>query len=86
MTPLELAKIFHETHERLAPEYGYETRDDTKEFDPASKNGRLMVATCEAILNHFSMVDVHPIRPTSGLVLNSDILKAIAINWQEVDR
>jgi hypothetical protein len=42
----QLARRFHDTYERLAPSFGYETRDDTKVFDPASKNGRLMVAVC----------------------------------------
>lgn len=42
----ELARKFHDTYERLAPDYGYETRDDTKEFDPTSPNGQLMIAVC----------------------------------------
>jgi hypothetical protein len=46
-----LARIFHMTYERLAPEFGYETRDDTREFDPNSKNGRLMRAVCAEILS-----------------------------------
>jgi hypothetical protein len=47
---LELAKLFHETYEKLAPEYGYETREDTKSFDANTKNGKLMIATCKEIL------------------------------------
>ncbi len=47
---LNLAKQFHDTYELLAPEHGYATREDTKEFDPESPNGRLMVATCHAML------------------------------------
>ena len=34
-TPLDLAKLFHETYERLAPDFGYTTRPETREFDPA---------------------------------------------------
>ena len=41
---VDLARRFHETYERLALEFGYETRPDTKEFDPESPNGKLMVA------------------------------------------
>lgn len=41
-----LAVKFHETYERLAPDFGYETRDETKEFDPESANGKLMIAVC----------------------------------------
>lgn len=44
-TTLEKAKLLHDIYERLAPEFGYETRDDTKEFDPTSANGQLMIAT-----------------------------------------
>lgn len=39
-----LARQFHEVYERLAPEHGYETRKETRVFDPSSANGKLMVA------------------------------------------
>jgi len=45
----ELAILFHDTYERLAPSFGYETRDDTKVFDQTSKNGKLMVAVAHEI-------------------------------------
>jgi len=45
----ELARLFHDTYERLAPEYGYETREDTKQFNPTSKNGKLMIAVARVI-------------------------------------
>lgn len=45
-----MAKRFHETYERLAPSYGYETRRDTKVFDPGSANGRLMAAVCAELM------------------------------------
>ena len=44
-----LARRFHETYERLAPRYGYETRPETRKFDPNSNNGRLMIAVCEEL-------------------------------------
>lgn len=44
-----LAKAFHETYERLAPSFGYETRQETRVFDPTSPNGLLMVAVCSAL-------------------------------------
>jgi hypothetical protein len=50
MNSLELAILFHETYERLAPSFGYETRTDTRVFDPESKNGKLMVAVCGELL------------------------------------
>ena len=43
MTPEERARQFHELYEKAAPTFGYETRGDTKIFDPESFNGRLMV-------------------------------------------
>jgi len=50
LAPEELARQFHDAYERLAPSFGYETRADTKQFDPESKNGRLMIAVCDVIL------------------------------------
>lgn len=46
LEPLALALRFHEVYERLAPSFGYETRTETRVFDPESKNGKLMVAVC----------------------------------------
>ena len=46
---LKLAMLFHTTYERLAPNFGYETRTDTKVFDPLSANGQLMLAVCSEI-------------------------------------
>lgn len=46
-----LAIKFHDTYERLAPQFGYETRPDTKAFDPESPNGKLMIAVCGEILD-----------------------------------
>ena len=50
MTPEKLAQNFHDTYERLAPRYGYETGTSTKIFDPNSPNGKLMIAVCKTIL------------------------------------
>ena len=50
--PLALAKRFHDTYERLAPSFGYETRTETREFDPDSPNGRLMIAVCAEVMGH----------------------------------
>lgn len=49
-----LANDFHETYERLAPSFGYETRPDTKVFDPACPNGRLMIAVCGEVMSRFA--------------------------------
>jgi len=47
----KLARRFHYWYELLAPSFGYETRKDTKDFDPNSKNGKLMVEVCKRILD-----------------------------------
>lgn len=46
----ELAILFHETYERLTPEFVYETRKETRQFDEESNNGKLMIAVCREIL------------------------------------
>lgn len=45
-----LVQSFHDTYESLAPQFGYETRPDTKSFDASSPNGKLMIAVCETLL------------------------------------
>jgi hypothetical protein len=52
MTPEELAKKFHETYERLAPDHGYKTREASavKWDDLPSSNKQLMIATCRELL------------------------------------
>lgn len=46
----ELARLFHDHYEELAPFYGYITRPETRVFDPESNNGKLMIAVCDKIL------------------------------------
>jgi hypothetical protein len=48
-----LARRFHETYERLAPHFNYETRPESAVAweDVPEANRRLMVATCEAIFD-----------------------------------
>lgn len=45
-----LAELFHKTYEQLAPQFGYQTRQDTKRFDRNSPNGKLMLAVCAKVL------------------------------------
>jgi len=45
-----LARRFHELYEQSAPLFGYETKDETKVFDPESPNGRLMAWVCYEIV------------------------------------
>jgi hypothetical protein len=55
---LALAEQFHDTYERLAPTFGYETRPETREFNPESPNGRLMVAVCKEIIEQNNVLTV----------------------------
>jgi hypothetical protein len=49
-TPLETAQRLHDAYEELAPHFGYTTRPDTRQFDPDSPNGQLMIATIRRVL------------------------------------
>jgi hypothetical protein len=53
----KLARRFHETYERLAPSFGYETRTETRQFDPTTPNGRLMIAVCTELSNEQPIPD-----------------------------
>ena len=50
MNKEELAVLFHNTYEELAPLFGYITKEETRIFDANSSNGKLMIAVCEIIL------------------------------------
>ena len=67
MTPEEIAILFHETYERLAPQFGYETRKETRAFDPVTPNGRLMIAVCGQVANAIVHVAVVEEREASAL-------------------
>lgn len=58
--PEGLARYFHDTYERLAPHFGYETREETRAFDPTTPNGRLMISVCAHAMGSKWM------RPTYG--------------------
>ena len=47
----KVARKFHDAYERLAPEFGYVTRAETRMFDPESLNGKLMIAVCSEIID-----------------------------------
>lgn len=50
-TEEEMAIFFHEKYEELALSFGYTTRDDTRNFDKDSKNGKLMIEVCKEVKN-----------------------------------
>ena len=45
-----LAERFHALYEEIAPLYCYETRKETRKWDPESPNGKLMIATCNGVM------------------------------------
>ena len=54
ITPENVARAFHEAYERLAPAFGYETRLETRAFDPLSPNGQLMISVAREALPSLS--------------------------------
>ena len=48
----EVAKLFHENYERLAPQFGYETREASSLpwEDVPERNKQLMIATCREVM------------------------------------
>jgi len=51
---VEAARLFHETYERLAPDFGYRTREaSAKPWDEVPERNRaLMIATCAEVGAH----------------------------------
>jgi hypothetical protein len=66
----ELAQLFHETYERLAPSYNYETRKESAKpwAEVPEKNKQLMIAVCDAILKQ-EATDMLLFCPRCGLLL-----------------
>lgn len=62
---LQLAVFFHDTYERLAPSFGYETRKETRKFDPTTPNGKLMIAVCSASLASNAIREITSEDPTA---------------------
>lgn len=71
---MALARRFHELYERLAPDHGYETRDDTKELDFDSPNGRLMLAVCAEIEQDFEK-ERHPFEHAVRWIVQDAVYK-----------
>ena len=49
----ETTRRFHNVYEQVAKEYGYKTREDTKELDFNSPNGMTMLKTVETIITPY---------------------------------
>lgn len=55
MNAIKLAILFHTLYEEFAPEYGYETNDETKIFKAHTPNGKLMIRVCREIQKHIKV-------------------------------
>ena len=86
---LEITKKFHDTYEKLASEYTYETREDTKVFDINSNNGKLMYATVNEIVSPI----LEENKKLNGTIQTYDILlkanveenKRLKDNWNKLE-
>jgi hypothetical protein len=56
------AQMFHEAYERLAPQFGYETRRESAKpwIEVPEQNRNLMIATCADVLAHFKAAPPEP--------------------------
>jgi hypothetical protein len=61
VNPEQLAERFHETYERLAPDFGYETRRDSARpwAEVPEQNRALMIAVCAEILTWWGEAKDH---------------------------
>lgn len=57
MTPEELAQLFHDTYEQLAPNFGYTTRKSSAVpwSDVPEPNKSLMIAVAEKVIEELKL-------------------------------
>jgi hypothetical protein len=55
----EIAQMFHEIYERLAPQFGYETRKSSAKpwSEVPEQNKKLMIATCDEVLERLAAAE-----------------------------
>lgn len=72
ITAPELAKLFHETYEQLAPEHGYETRKASAVpwEDVPHQDKSLMIHVAAVVLSTVQLDDVMPELSERGLVVD----------------
>jgi len=73
LTPEALAQMFHETYERLAPEYNYETRKESAKpwEDVPADNKALMIATCDEIMRQIRGRELLPTEDEKRLAVET---------------
>ena len=52
ISAIKLAVTFHEVYERLAPKFGYKTKEETKIFNASTPNGKLMIEVCREMQDY----------------------------------
>lgn len=59
MNAEQLAQFFHETYERLAPSFGYKTREASAKpwAEVPEQNKLLMMAVCDEVLDRLGKVE-----------------------------
>jgi hypothetical protein len=72
MKPEELAELFHDTYERLAPECGYITRKKSQVpfADLPKENKNLMVEVCKVVLNEMLPYAVCQCNSCQGIIVH----------------
>lgn len=86
-TAHDMAKAFHDAYEELAPEFGYETRSDTKVWDRHSNNGRLMIAVCKRLTGPETPLADEPTEDMCVAMARRVLLnKPDGYAWEEVMR
>lgn len=67
LTPLTLAKKFHDLSEDIAPRHGYVSRLK-QAFDPESTNGKTMIAVCEKLMAEGSGIGICDLNPDEKIM------------------
>ena len=80
----KLAQLFHETYERLAPEYGYKTREASAVSwgHVPEQNKKLMIAVCRTLIDR----ETHDQSPTPQDVNDTwQMTTDGLLTWEELD-
>jgi len=80
-----LARRFHELYEIAAPAFGYKTKEETKDFDPESANGRLMAWVCFEIVKEEKQALCSQIKKSKIWKLVPDTPRMIMTSDKELD-
>ena len=79
----DTTRRFHNVYEQVAKEYGYKTREDTKELDFNSPNGMTMLKTVETITTPYleeierlnNIIKLQDIRNSRQRIANRKLLE-----------